>query len=200
MNFTSGDYQRLSELKLAAMKDHSDWLEQLLANLDHCGLDGQAALKYLKDHRVEVSLRDQPTAARWTLTGQLQLHPRYADGASDAAYPLSLIIHEVKHLQQGFFIALSVYGELEAWQLQFSFLKSLTGIYHPETNPNNVIQELMSLPLNGNRDTLRQARQRMQAYAGKRYRVDLLPLYPLPKELMFILTQREFGSDNRLRK
>jgi hypothetical protein len=28
----------------------------------------------------------------------------------------TLNIHEVRHLQQGFFTALSVYGELEAWQ------------------------------------------------------------------------------------
>lgn len=176
------------------------WLEQLLANLDRCGSEGHAALKYLMDHRVKVSLHDQPTAARWTLSGQLQLHPRYADGVPDAAYPLSLIIHEVRHLQQGFLTALSVYGELEAWQLQFSFLKSFTGSYHLDLHSNETIQELMALPLNGDRDALRQARQLMQAYAGKQYRVDLLPLYPLQKELMFILTGREFSTDNHLQK
>lgn len=180
------------------MLDRSLWLEQLLAHLSRCGSEGQAALNYLMDHRVKVSLHNQPTAARWTLTGRLELHPRYADGSPDAAYPLSLIIHEVKHLQQGFFTALSVYGELEAWQLQFSFLKSFTGTYHPDLRRNEIIQALMSLPLNGNRGALRQARQLMQAYAGKQYRVDLLPLYPLQKEIAFILTQREFGSDNHL--
>jgi hypothetical protein len=128
------------------------------------------------------------------------LHPRYADGAPDEPYPLGLILHEVKHMQQGFFTSLSVYGELEAWQLQFSFLNSLTGSYHPDLHRNDIIRELMALPLNGNRGALRQSRQLMQAYAGKQYRVDLLPLYPLQKELMFILTRREFGTDNHLQK
>ncbi len=182
------------------MLNRSVWLGQLLANLDRCGSEGQAALKYLRDHRIKVSFHDQPTAARWTLDRRLELHPRYADEAPNAAYPLSLIIHEVKHLRQGFFIALSVYGELEAWRLQFSFLASFTGSYHPNLKSNEIIQELISLPLNGNREALRRARQLMQAYTGKQYRVDLLPLYPLPKELMFILTRREFGSDNHLQK
>ena len=182
------------------MSDRFLWLDQLLVNLDHCGSEGGAALKYMRDHRVKVSFHDQSTAARWTFDRRLELHPRYADSAPDAAYPLSLIIHEVKHLQQGFFTALSVFGELEAWQLQFSFLKSFTGSYHSNRKSNEIIQELMLLPLNGNRDALIQARQLMQAYAGKQYRADLLPLYPLPKELMFNLFRREFGSDNRLQK
>jgi hypothetical protein len=180
------------------MSSRSLWLEQLLANLERCGPEGQAALNYLKEHHVKVGFHDQPTAARWTLTGQIQLHPRYADGAPEAAYPLSLILHEVKHLQQGFFVALSVYGELEAWQIQFSFLKSLTRSYHPDLHRNETIRELMSLPLSGNRDALRRTRQLMQRYAGRQYRIDLLPLYPLPNEIMFILTRHEFGSDNRL--
>jgi hypothetical protein len=46
----------------------------------------------------------------------------------------------------------------------------------------------MTLPWNWDRDVLSRARALMQAYAGKRYRVDLLPLYPLPVEIKFRLT------------
>jgi hypothetical protein len=49
------------------MMNYSVWLDQLLANLDRRGPEGQAALKYLRDHQVKVGLHDQPTAARWTL-------------------------------------------------------------------------------------------------------------------------------------
>ena len=166
---------------------HSAWVDQSLNNLDQCGTEGRSALDFIRARRVNISFCDQPTAARWTLSGHIQLHPRYADGDPDAAYPLSLIIHEVKHLQQGFFTALSVYGELEAWQLQFSFLKTFTGKYHDNPRYDSVIRKLMSLPLNTNRDVLRKAQQLMKDYAGKKYRIDLLPLFPLIFEIKFRL-------------
>jgi hypothetical protein len=95
---------------------------------------------------------------------------------------LTLLIHEVKHLQQGMHVALSVYGELEAWQLQF-------GLYHRMTDAkmHKAIQEMLSLPLNWDRTALQRARELMQEYAGKGYRADLLPLYPLGKEISFRL-------------
>lgn len=49
----------------------------------------------------------------------------------------------------------------------------------------------MSLPLGWERETLKRARGLMRAYAGKGYRVDLLPLYPLPAEIRFRLTGRQ---------
>ena len=166
------------------------WLDQLLAELGHCGPQGRAALCFLTEQRVKVSLHDQPTAARWTAFGNIQLHPRYAKGASDAPYPLSLIVHEVQHLKQGVFTALSGFGELNAWQTQFSFLKSLTGCYHSDSQSNALITELMSLSLNGDRKVLIRALNLMRAYAGKGYRVNLLPLTPLPREILFFISRR----------
>ena len=165
----------------------SIWIDQFLKILDQSGPEGKSALDFMRAHRVNVSFHEQSTAARWTLGGHIQLHPRYADGDPDAAYPLSLIVHEVRHLQQGFFTALSVYGELEAWQLQFSFLKTLTGKYHNDPHHDFIIRELMSLPLSMDRDALRRARQLVQDYAGKKYRIDLLPLFPLKHEIKFRL-------------
>ncbi len=91
-----------------------------------------------------------------------------------------LMIHEARHLQQGLTTALSVYGELDAWQLEF-------GIYHriKRSYPHPAIEELMSLPLEYDRAILKKAASLMQAYAGKGYRVDLLPLFPAGSEIKY---------------
>jgi hypothetical protein len=88
-------------------------------------------------------------------------------------------------LQQGFFTALSVYGELDAWQLEWN-------VYHRihKRYPHPAIEELMSLPLGWDRDVLRKAVQLMQAYAGKGYRADLLPYYPMGKEIAYRLFKK----------
>jgi hypothetical protein len=124
------------------------------------------------------------------LTGNIQLQSRYASNAPDAPYPLSLVVREVRHLQQGLFTALSVYGELDAWQVQFSFLKSLTGQYHSNSQNNAMLNDLMSLSLNQDRRVLTRALTLMKVYAGKGYRVNLLPLYPLPREIFFFITRK----------
>ena len=166
------------------------WLDDLLPELNNSGLQGQAAYQFLIEHKVKVSLHDQLTGARWTITGNIELHPRFANGPSDAPYPLSLVVHEVRHLQQGLFSALSVYGELDAWQVQFSFLRSLTGQYHPLLNKNLIIEELMSLSVVLDRKSLKRSILLMKAYAGNGYLVNLLPLYPLPREILFLLTRK----------
>ena len=48
---------------------------------------------------------------------------------------------------------------------------------------HTAIEEMLSLPLGWDRAVLRPARELMQEYAGKGYRADLLPLYPLGKEI-----------------
>jgi hypothetical protein len=88
-------------------------------------------------------------------------------------------------LQQGFFTALSVWGELDAWQLEWRIYYRLHKRY-----PHPAIEELMTLPLGWDRDVLRKAVQLMQGYAGKGYRADLLPLYPLGKEIAYRLFKR----------
>jgi hypothetical protein len=167
------------------------WLGQLLENLGSCGPAGEAALQYLKEHNVKVGLRDQATGARWTLGGSIQLQPRFAESEPDAPYPLSLVIHEIRHLQQGWMNALSMHGELEAWHAQFAFLKSITGQYHVQPQYDEIIRHLMSLPVNWDRIALKEARKLMQAYSGRAYRIDLLPLYPLPKEFLYWAARRQ---------
>ncbi|HET8685247.1 MAG TPA: hypothetical protein VFM18_01130, partial [Methanosarcina sp.] len=68
----------------------------------------------------------------------------------------------------------------EAWQLEFR-------IYHRimETYPHPVIAELMTLPLEYDRDVLKRAVSLMQTYAGKGYRADLLPFFPAGREVKY---------------
>jgi len=169
--------------------DHSAWVSELLAHLDRHGPEASAALQYIEQHRIRVGVHDQPTGARWTIRRRLEFHPRYASGSADDLYAVSLIVHEVRHLQQGRLTALSVYGEMEAWQLQFGFLKRVTGRYHPEPQREAVLAELMQQPLGWDRQVLQHVRELMQSYAGKGYRIDLLPLYPLDREIAFRLTR-----------
>jgi len=163
------------------MKVPTEWVENLVQNL---GEVDEASLAYLRSRRVKIGFRKQSvaTAAIWTPGQRIYLNPQYFSPEQNPNDPriLGLIIHEICHLRQGFLTALSVYGELEAWQLGFRVEHGLTGQPYPP-----VIAELMALPLGWEREVLEQARQLMLTYARKGYRADLLPLYPLGKEIQY---------------
>ncbi len=170
--------------------DHRCWLISLLSNLDNSGPEAAAAAEFIRHRGTRVGVHNQPTGARWTMDRRIEIHPRFVGLPPNHPYAISLMIHEVRHLQQGMLTALSVYGELEAWQLQFAFLKRLTGHYQGDSSRESVIMQLMLLPLNWDRTVLEEASSLMQAYAGRKYRVDLLPLYPLPSEIRYRITRR----------
>jgi hypothetical protein len=109
--------------------------------------------------------------------GHIELSPSQL---ADEAYALSLIVHEVRHLKQGILGALSVRGELEAWQEQFAFLKAQRH-YSSLPRHNAIIEELMILSLDSCAD-LQRARELMREYAGPKYRINWLPLFPLWKK------------------
>ena len=165
---------------------NASWLETLIERLEACGPVGQSTREYLRQRNVTLGVRPQPTGARWTMFSHIDLRPDFATGKDDA-YALSLIVHEVQHLRQGWLTALSVYGELKAWQMQFEFLKSLTGKYSASSKNEEIITELIALSIT-NRADLKRARGLMQAFAGKKYRIDLLPSYPIGREIWFWLT------------
>ena len=164
--------------------DHSTWSDLLFENLEKFGDEGRTTVAYLREHRTKIAFkRTKPSiGAWWTIFGNINLNSLYysQDKSINETRVFTLIIHEVRHLQQGFFTALSVYGELDAWQLEWN-------IYHRIHNryPHPAIEELMSLPLGWDRAVLRRAVEWMQAYAGKGYRADLLPFYPLGKEIAY---------------
>ncbi len=165
--------------------EHSAWVQDLLNDLDGFGPDAAEAAAYIRQHRTRLSVHNQTTGARWTADRRIEIHPRFTSLSSKDPYAASLVIHEVRHLQQGVLTALSVYGELEAWQLQFRFLKGQSGHYHKDRSRNAVIKKLMREPLGWDRAVLERVRGLMQDYAGKIYRIDLLPLYPLHREILY---------------
>jgi hypothetical protein len=176
------------------MDARTAWINSILELLSRVD---EPCVRYLRSRRTKIGFSRQSasTGAIWFIDGNIYLNSRYYNLQTAPGDPhlLSLMVHEVRHLQQGFFTALSVYGELEAWQLGFRIYQNLTGQLPLGRNGNQheALLEIMSLPLNWDRQILRRAQTLMQVYAGKGYRSDMLPLYPLGKEIKYWLKQIE---------
>jgi hypothetical protein len=168
--------------------EHSIWKENLLEAVAQLGEEGRAAVDFVRIHKTKIGFKQvRPNVgAFWTVFGNIHLNSLYYtyETSFDELRIKTLIIHEARHLQQGIMTALSVYGELDAWQLEFGIYHRIKGVY-----PHTTIEELMSLPLKYDRPILKKAAQLMQAYAGKGYRVDLLPLFPWNQEIKYWLTR-----------
>ena len=169
--------------------EHQVWKENLFDAVTQLGEEGRLAVEFLRTRRTKIGFKHvRPSiGAFWTPFGNINLNSRYYtyETKFDDLRIKTLIIHEARHLQQGLLTALSVYGELDAWQLEFTIYHRIKGNY-----PHRAIAELMSLPLAYNRTVLKEAACLMQTYAGKGYRVDLLPLFPLPLEIKYRLTRQ----------
>jgi hypothetical protein len=169
--------------------EHQVWKENLLDAVTQLGEEGRAAVEFLRARRIKIGfMQVRPNVgAFWTVFGNIRLNSLYYtyETPFDELRIKTLIIHEARHLQQGLITALSVYGELDAWQLEFGTYYRIKGKY-----PHAAIAELMKLPLGYDRSILKEAARLMQTYAGKGYRVDLLPLFPLPREIKFWMTKR----------
>ena len=164
--------------------DHANWVHSLLDCVCDVGDEGRSAVDFIRAKRTRIAFKEvRPNVgAFWTVFGNIRLNSRYYnyDTSLDDLRIKTLIIHETRHLQQGMMTALSVYGELDAWQLEFGIYHRIKGRY-----PHPAIAELMTLTLAYDRDILKKAARLMQDYAGKGYRIDLLPLYPLGREMRY---------------
>src|SRR5512138_1830763 len=162
--------------------EHTLWTENLLEGVAALGEEGRAAVEFVRARRIKIGFRRARAAvgAFWTPFGNIRLNSLYYtyETPLDDLRVRTLVIHEARHIQQGILTALSVYGELDAWQLEFGIYYRLRGEY-----PHPAVAQLLSLPLGYDRAVLQRARQLMQAYAGKGYRIDLLPLFPLGREI-----------------
>jgi len=169
--------------------EHSVWVDTLLSRVCEVGDEGQAAMQYIRTHKTKIGFkRVRPNVgAFWTIFGNIRLNSMYYtyDTPMDDLRIRTLIIHEARHLQQGIATALSVYGELDAWQLEFGIYHRIKGNY-----PHPSIAELMTLPLEYDRAALKKAVSLMQTYAGKGYRADLLPLFPAGREVRYWVLRR----------
>ena len=170
--------------------EHTLWMENLLNAVVQVGEEGRVAADFLRARRTKIGFKHvRPNiGAFWTPFGNIRLNSQYYtyETPLDDLRIKTLIIHEARHLQQGLIIALSVYGELDAWQLEFAVYHRIKGSY-----PHPAIAELMTLPLGYDRAVLKKAAVLMQAYAGKGYRADLLPLYPMDKEIRYRLLREK---------
>lgn len=163
---------------------HHIWVEKLLESVAQLGEEGRVAADFVRARRIKVGFQQARSSigAYWTVFGNIRLNSKYYtyETPLDDLRIKTLIIHEARHLQQGMLTALSVYGELDAWQLEFGIYHRIRGKY-----PHPAIAELMSLPLGYDRSVLKRAAQLMQAFAGKGYRIDLLPWFPLNREFKY---------------
>jgi len=169
--------------------DHATWQEKLLDAVAGLGEEGRAASEFLRKRRTRISFYKAGASAGafWTPFNIIFLNSFYYsyETSFEDLKLKTLVIHEGWHLQQGLIKAPSVYGELEAWQLEFRVWHNLRGRY-----PHPAITELMELPLQYDRAILKQAATCMQAYAGKGYRIDLYPVYPIGREIMYWITRK----------
>ena len=154
------------------------WREKLLRHLSKTGDIGAETVRYIRANNVRLRFGkySRSIGARWFLFRKISLNSRYYSVTSNLSEPklLSLLVHEIHHLKQGVRVSFSVYGELDAWQVEYRFYKTLKpGALHP------ALEEILALPLSYDKDILRRAVVLMLAYAGKGYHVDWLPLRPL---------------------
>ena len=166
---------------MTARRELFDWKEAVLHSLKSIDPDSTSFILARNVHIGFLKLGAHVSAV-WMPGKKIFFNSKYFSVQTNPndAHLQSVLIHEVCHLKQGLVTALSVYGELEAWQLGFRVYRQLTGLpYQP------ALVELMELSLSLNRITLRQAQALMQAYAGKEYRADLLPLYPIGGEIRY---------------
>jgi hypothetical protein len=170
-------------------REHQVWMDNLCHAVTQLGEEGRSAVEFVRARRTRIGFRQARSSigAFWTPFGNIRLNSRYYtyETPLDDLRIKTLVIHEVRHLQQGIMTALSVYGELDAWQLEFGIYYRVRGRF-----PHPAIAELMKLPLVCDRSILKKAAHLMQAYAGKGYRVDLLPLFPWTREIRYWLLRR----------
>lgn len=169
--------------------NQKEWLEQYFEKVANSSDEGQAAVMFVKQNQVKVGMKRarKSVGAFWTLTRKFYLNSFHYSMESALENPRAwtLFVHEVHHLKQGVVTATSVYGELDAWQVEFRLLKKLTAqTFKPE------LEELLTLPLNFDRDNLHRARMLMTKFAGFWYGAWILPLYPIDKEIKFLFTRK----------
>jgi hypothetical protein len=167
---------------------------QVFQLLEKAGRRGEKASEYLQEKRVRLGFFKQyKSGAGWTLRGNITLAE---DEDLEKPFALSLIVHEALHLKQGFWMRLSMHGELLAWKHQERAYFELTEgkrIYDPGEaygGKRKYWDELKKLSPNS-REDLEEARKLMQDISPG-YRSYCLPLYPLHQEVWYCVWRGKF--------
>ncbi len=169
----------------------SEWLEKYLDKVAQSSEEGREAVEFVRLNRIKVAIKKarKSVGAFWTPGRKFYLNAHHYTKEStlrDNPRAITIFVHEVRHLQQGTVTAISVYGELDAWQYEFRLLKKMTGRdLHP------LLEELLGLPLNFDRNNLHHARKLMHKFAGFWYGAWILPMYPITQEIKFWLIRNQ---------
>src|SRR5689334_9490087 len=103
--------------------DHSIWLEAYFEKVAACSEEGRQAVEYVKANKIRIGFKRvrKSVGAFWTLWRGFYLNSRYytPESSLEQVRAWTLFVHEVRHLQQGPISALSIHGELDAWQYEF---------------------------------------------------------------------------------
>lgn len=174
-----------------------EWMEAFYEKVAASSPEGREAVEYVRTNRIKFSIKRarKSVGAYWDLLQRIYLNSRHYNKESIMNDPraVTIFVHEVRHLQQGRVTAMSVYGELDAWQYEFRLYKKLTGL---QLKPQ--LEEILTLPLNGDRATLSRARKLMHEFAGFWYGAWILPLYPITSEIKYWFTRTKIKPDNQL--
>jgi hypothetical protein len=163
-----------------------DWFDPALDALAGLGPTSEALADFVVKRRVRLGFTPQRhSSATWfnwrRLRSGVYLDTHYAIQRPDAPHISALVAHEVKHLQQGFWEALSVRGELVAWQVQHDVLGRLScASSDPRWDGIAILRP-------DSRSDLVLARALMKTIGGARYHIELFPLWPLREEISFQL-------------
>jgi hypothetical protein len=196
---------------LGVLIPETDWqdlelamYEDLIDRLRYTDQLGSGLIEYARKKNQRIGFFSQANSgAGWTVLGNITLRPEDRDRLFEP-YILSLIVHEMFHLQkQSFLMRLSMQGELDAWQYQCRTYPHLTKTGAPigsrgeaysssDRTTQEVWEELVRLS-SASRADLEKARELMIAISPG-YRADRLPIYPLHRELWFHLRQGRFGE------
>ena len=169
----------------------AEWLEKYFEKVAASSEEGAAAVRFVRANNIRVGMRRarKSVGAFWKLNRNFYLNSRHytMESALENPRAWTMFVHEVRHIEQGMLTAMSIYGELDAWQYEFRLFKRLTGkTLKPE------LEEILSLPLNFDRTNLRRAQQLMTKFAGFWYGAWSLPLYPIHKEMLYWVTRKQY--------
>jgi hypothetical protein len=171
--------------------NHAEWLEQYFQKVTESSEEGAEAVRFVRASKIRVGMKRarKSVGAFWTLGKSFYLNKAHytMESALENPRAITLFVHETRHLQQGTLTAMSIYGELDAWQVEFRLYKKLTG-----KTLRSELEELLALPLGFDRATLKRARQLMMKHAGFWYGAWILPLYPIHKEMAFWVTRKQY--------
>jgi len=162
------------------------WRWQALTNLKQAGPICQQAANYMIAHEVQISFNDPNSLSsqiigdrpHWTLGGNISLASSLSTSHPNNVSALTELVHETKHLEQGVATALSVYGELEAWQTE-AIAEQELGVV--PLLQRLAFRQLLALPPSEGGVTVADLRLAVQIMIADQpgYLVTLLPLYPI---------------------